>query len=143
MKLLKCKFPDAFIASNDMSINQAKSFFRNVDRVVTNSYHFAYWSFLSGRKVKLLGYSTKFINLLKIFNISPGAIRKYSKDDQLDLINNIIVAVDHDNFIYVKNYKFFLNYFKRLNLEFADAINNSNLGIQISLRDKITERRVF
>lgn len=39
------------------------------DTIVTNSYHGIYWSLLSGRNVAPFGYSSKFISLMKIFDL--------------------------------------------------------------------------
>ena len=50
--------------------------FQNNQHIITNSYHAAYWGLLSGHNVTLLGYSSKFTSLLKIFNLDDNLLIK-------------------------------------------------------------------
>lgn len=48
--------------------------FARTGKIVTNSYHIAYWGLLSGREVAVIGYSTKFASLLELFGLPPATI---------------------------------------------------------------------
>lgn len=64
-----------------MNLKEYAAIFASASSVITNSYHTAYWSLLSGRKIKLLGYSSKFSDLFKIFDLDTSLIREYDKGD--------------------------------------------------------------
>lgn len=51
----------------------------SASRVLTNSFHGAYWSWLSGREVGLVGYSSKFVSLARSMGIQDGSMLRYEK----------------------------------------------------------------
>jgi hypothetical protein len=48
-------------------------------RVLTNSFHGAYWGWLSGREVGLVGYSSKFVSLARAMGIDHRVMPRYEK----------------------------------------------------------------
>ena len=72
--------------------------FSESGRIITNSFHVAYWSLLSGRRVSIIGYSSKFRSLLKLVGLSPALQSYYSVSDQAALIDSIGKIVGADEF---------------------------------------------
>lgn len=68
--------------------------FSKADRVVTNSYHTAYWSLLSGRRVKLIGYSSKFASLLQLFDEDPSQYVAYDKGSYAGFVDAVAKCRD-------------------------------------------------
>ena len=136
LKNLRTMFPDVIFATNDLSEEEALSFLGKVDRVVTNSYHFAYWSLLGGRRVQLISYSTKFTGLLQIFGLTPEVSQWYKKQDSLSLQTCIETSLTTPNWIYAPNHNALLEKFRVLNNNFAGTIHNSPLPINVNLKRK-------
>jgi hypothetical protein len=59
---------------------------RQAKKIITNSYHGAYWSLLAGKDVVLFGHSSKFRSLLKSFNLKEDFL-VFRKGNQGELIS--------------------------------------------------------
>ncbi|MDQ5940169.1 MAG: hypothetical protein QG557_1119 [Pseudomonadota bacterium] len=118
---LRKRFPDVIFATNDMTQAQAMVFFGQVDKIITNSYHFAYWALLSGRHIDVIAYSTKFKGLLELFNLTT--YRSYKKQDAQSLINHLESALQSPNWIHAADYEVLKKEFRSLNNDFAKNIS--------------------
>lgn len=92
--------------------------FKATNRISTNSYHAAYWGLLSGRKVKLYGYSSKFSSLLKGFGFNGDEYVKYEKGS-MDSFRNAIASKTEWLQIDSNQYK---KAFREMNLDFASDV---------------------
>jgi hypothetical protein len=95
--------------------------FSRTREITTNSYHVAYWSLLSGRSVRLLGYSTKFLNLLALFDLPADALVRYERGNAVDLAQVISKALDRPA-IAVADPRATLQRFRAMNLQFAASL---------------------
>ena len=64
-----------YFLDNSCALSDFAACLHDSRRVITNSFHGAYWSLLAGREVVVLGYSSKFINLLSAFDLPSRLIR--------------------------------------------------------------------
>lgn len=92
--------------------------FAQTNRISTNSYHAAYWGLLSGRKVRLYGYSSKFTSLLKGFGFAGDEYVKYRKGSAESFLNALYtdtewLEIDH------RKYK---SLYREINLDFAGDV---------------------
>ncbi|WP_127555557.1 polysaccharide pyruvyl transferase family protein [Saccharospirillum alexandrii] len=70
---------------NNASAAETASALARCQRVITNSYHGAYWALLTGHEVILLGYSSKFISLYRSLGLDPAAITPIQRGDPASL----------------------------------------------------------
>jgi hypothetical protein len=80
------------VATNSLSEAEFVQAFARVGDITTNSYHAAYWALLSGRSVTLVGYSTKFANLLALLHLDDGEVVGYRRGDSESLARAIRTA---------------------------------------------------
>jgi len=74
--------------------------------IITNSYHVAYWSFLSGRKVALLGYSSKLRSLCRLLELNPDIVNYYDTKSDVAEINKLIEKIiKNKEFNELKNFQ--------------------------------------
>ena len=132
LDVLRNKFPDVIFAANNMTETQAIDFFSSVDRIITNSYHFAYWALLSGRYIDVIAYSTKFKGLLELFNLTT--YRSYKKQDAQSLINHLESALQSPNWIHAADYEVLKKEFRSLNNDFAKNISDLS-SLTVRLKD--------
>lgn len=107
------------LLSNNLSEAEFLKEFSKTKRVITNSFHVAYWSLLSGRAVSIIGYSTKFRSLLRMAAVDEGALHHYDVSDQASLENLISDILRKDLFINVNNSSSLRNDCIERNLSFA------------------------
>jgi len=129
---------NTIVGSNGDDLESFIDDFSKTDRVITNSYHVCYWSLLTGRKVKLIGYSSKFVNLLKIFNISPSSLLIYIRGDGASLASTLKSAM-HDTtpWISLRNPNDYKDQFKSINDEFASDIVKKGVFEKITKKEHI------
>lgn len=139
LEMLKNEYPTIHVAGNNMSVEEAMLFFSKVDRIITNSYHFAYWALLSGRKVKIIGYSSKFIELIKLFDLSDEFIKKYNKGESASLICHIRQSVINQMWIELPDSKEVRNKFRLCNINFMNHINRKDY-LTISLKSEFASK---
>lgn len=102
-----------------MNSKEYVSAFSAASRVITNSYHTAYWSLLSGREIKLLGYSSKFCDLFKIFDLDISLISQYVKGDFL----SFSIAVSRLKTVpWVSVGSTYKKHFRDLNIDFYNKV---------------------
>ena len=73
---------------NSCTAQQFESRLAVASRVLTNSFHGAYWGWLSGRGVGLVGYSTKFMSLARALGVDERVIVRYEKPRKADWLIN-------------------------------------------------------
>lgn len=115
------------IGTNALPERVFRNAFSRTSRIVTNSYHVAYWSLLSGRSTALVGYSSKFVNLLSIFDL-PLILQRYKRGDSGGLANSIELALsDKHSFVKLRNHVEYKAGFRFLNANYARALANSGI----------------
>lgn len=101
-------------------------------KIVTNSYHVAYWALLSGRSVSVIGYSSKFLSLGTLFD--GLSIKNYQKGDGNALRESIEELLRSDHFFKLDSASSFRTAFRSLNLKFAQKLVQEGLFESIKLR---------
>lgn len=79
---------------NNCSIQDFRSHLRNCSHIVTNSYHGAYWGLLAGRRVSVIGYSSKFRSLLVSLAVGTESLYEYDRANEHDLVRSLQQVVD-------------------------------------------------
>ncbi|KAB2777290.1 hypothetical protein [Brucella anthropi] len=115
------------VASNAMSSSDFSKIFCQTQEIITNSYHAAYWGFLSGRAIKLIGYSTKFYDLLRLFNQPQEFLIQYQRGFSEGLSQALALAVNSPALTATKHREY-LNRFREMNIEFAYSLKS--IGIR-------------
>ncbi|TPJ77789.1 hypothetical protein [Mesorhizobium sp. B2-6-2] len=112
-----------------------------VGQVVTNSYHIAYWSLLSGRSVALVGYSSKFSSLLDLFGLPP-VVLGYERGNSAELARAVEKAISGQFYLRLDAPEQTRNLFRQMNIDFAERLVSERLfkGIRM-LRDNPQRRR--
>ena len=121
------------ILLNDCSDSEMRAALRLNERVITNSFHGAYWGLLSGHQVAIAGYSSKFDSLLRAFGLEGGEVVRYEKARRPRLIDRILhrgssglcQSVERsargDMWLSLPSSREVLTRFRNLNLAFAEA----------------------
>lgn len=126
---------DLVTGTNSMTEREFVDKFAQTDKLFTNSYHAAYWSLLSGRAVSLIGYSSKFTNLLRIFDLSDDLIM-YQRGNAAGLRASLERARIEDRFIKLDNPFEYVRRFRHLNLEFAHQLISLNVFATVTHRSQ-------
>lgn len=108
------------VASNALPVTEFQNKFANMRDIVTNSYHAAYWGLLSGRSVRLVGYSTKFISLLDLLGV-PQRVISYARGNSEELARGIHLATAGEA-LQLDNPQSKKDQFRKMNLEFAAGL---------------------
>lgn len=122
------------VGTNGVSLDNFKQGFSRAGRIITNSYHVAYWSLLSGRSIQLIGYSTKFSSLLRLFNIKNDSLFRSVKGDAVGLSVAVSLAMESDGWINVKDHDEYKARFRGINDEFASLLVER--GVFESIKNK-------
>jgi polysaccharide pyruvyl transferase WcaK-like protein len=101
--------------------------FATVRRLVTNSYHVAYWGLLSGRPVTLIGYSSKFTSLMRLLHLDPTALIPYTRGDGDALARAVAEALSAPSRLFLKNYASRRQEFCELNIRYSEALVRAGL----------------
>lgn len=101
--------------------------FRRTGLLVTNSYHAAYWGLLSGRRVHVIGYSSKFSNLVALFGMDPGRVIAVERGNVEELERSILSCPDREP-LQCADPAATRKRFREYNLEFAGSLGS--LGIR-------------
>ncbi|QKI88638.1 hypothetical protein [Thiomicrorhabdus xiamenensis] len=112
---------------------------QNCNHIITNSYHASYWGLLTGHKVTVLGYSSKFISLLNAFGFNKDHLFSIKRGDGDSLYESLSFIEDDRNSVFVKDYQNFLMDFRRRNVEFAEKLVNNHLveGFELKINSSI------
>lgn len=113
--------------TNAMAVRDFMVALKETRTVVTNSYHVAYWSLVSGRSVALAGYSSKFTSLMDLFGQERARVLIYKKGDQETLSNLLDKALERPDQIYIDHPEETKAAFRMANHDFADAVTNTGL----------------
>ena len=125
------------IIYNNCSDEMFKIALENSHHIITNSFHGAYWGLLSGREVSLIGYSTKFTSLLKIFQLDLNKIIQVDRGCEESLLKALDIAILGKNKQKLENSNFFLQKFRNMNINFANELVNSKLFKKIELKNLV------
>lgn len=112
--------------TNDCSIDEFLKKWKQCDKVITNSYHGIYWALLTGREVMPFGYSSKFLSVFEMFDLSFPLNNLYSAKhpEVLDyLIQNT------KKYHKVSNEDNYLTMFQNKNIEFANNLLKHNIKV--------------
>lgn len=112
---------DVAFGTNAMAEHDFIAMFARTSRLVTNSYHVAYWGLLSGREVAVIGYSSKFDNLLRLLGIDDAPLR-YTRGDGEDLARAIARHTSKPAFLRIPNHLAIKDRFRQTNREFAQRL---------------------
>jgi hypothetical protein len=105
------------IITNNSDYSTFINKWKHSEVIITNSYHGIYWGLLSGRSVIPFGYSTKFISLMKSFDL------EFPMDNFYDNHNiNHRSIIKKANCKKIKSTRLYLDQFKSMNLEFAESL---------------------
>lgn len=100
-----------------------RHFFSQTNKIITNSYHVAYWGLLSGRSVAITGYSSKFSSLIKLFNLDESMLLHYNKSDLTKIDNNISAFLKNgDYYQQLVNHRDYISEFRNRNIKFAEIL---------------------
>ncbi len=122
-----CNNNNILFGTNSLYQREFEKIFSKTDKIITNSYHVAYWSLLSGRKVKIIGSSSKFVNLLNMFGLNEKNIFIYDRNNINSLKEKFYEATKSDNFYTLDNYLEFKDRFRQINIDFANKLVDKGL----------------
>jgi len=126
--------PELMLATNAMRVAELQDIFSRSDKIITNSYHIAYWSLLSGGSVKLIGYSNKSKSLLEIFDLDSDALQIYPKGEGRALLAHVRNAVETGDWLSLAQPEAVRAQFQELNLHFARMAEKVIPTLAIRLR---------
>lgn len=112
---------------NDCTENEMAEALKHHHHIITNSYHGAYWGLLSGHNVTLLGYSSKFINLLQMFDFDQSNLMKYEKGDTAMMFKKIYSIIDESLSIKLDNHNLVLKTFRNINFSFVESLKKKEI----------------
>ncbi|TPI44873.1 hypothetical protein FJW05_20515 [Mesorhizobium sp. B2-9-1] len=133
---------DTVLGTNALSEAEFRVRFARTGRIVTNSYHIAYWALLSGRQVALIGYSSKFASLFELFQL-PDNITRYERGDDAGLAEAISRALAGRSFSCLPSPGEIKMAFRQLNINYAKTLVREGLFRKIELlEDNKIQKRI-
>lgn len=126
-KITSCLSGKVSFLYNNCNEDELASALRGADRVVTNSFHGAYWSLLSGRAVTLIGYSSKFYSLFSLFELDKEKIIKFDRGDRSVLMDAVSYALNNDLFQALPDFHGTRDKLIEINMSFMEKLKESNL----------------
>ncbi len=114
---------DIVFSTNAVNEIEFRYLFGQTNKIITNSYHVSYWGLLSGRSVAIIGYSSKFESLMKLFNLNKERLLTYKKNN-LNLIDQHIELAlnNNDYFQNIVDPKKYISEFRKINIKYADTL---------------------
>ena len=134
-KLIQDKFPEYHFLYNNCSIDTFIETFQKTSHIITNSFHGTYWGLLAGKTVTLIGYSSKFNSLYKMFNLDPKNILQVSRRNCAELLNAIEIASTGVYDQQLQDSIIFKRKFRELNMNFVTQLQASGLFDSIELKN--------
>lgn len=110
--------------------------FQQSSHIITNSFHGTYWGLLAGKSVTLIGYSSKFYSLYKMFNLDETKIISVQRCDGEGLLNAIELATQNNHWQQLNDSETIKDKFRKINLQFADQLRNSDYFESIDLKEE-------
>lgn len=121
---------------NSCSDEEMQAALTDCARVVTNSFHGAYWSFLSGHEVQVVGYSSKFESLFRALGLPLSALARYEKPrkharltrwlargpETSELVTQLMQMGGDDGFVALPDAANVRREFREMNLRFAQGL---------------------
>lgn len=121
---------------NSCSDEEMQAALAGCTRVVTNSFHGAYWSLLSGHAVKVIGYSSKFESLFRALRLPVNALLRYEKPrkhawltrwlargpETSELVTQLMHMGGEDGFVALPDAAAVRREFREMNLRFAQGL---------------------
>lgn len=123
-------FPDVVTGVNAVSERDFRRHFARCGRIVTNSYHTAFWGLLSGRAVAVVGFSSKYDSIQSMFRLPKGP-RRYVMGDAISLRNAIAAAMAENDFVSLADAHIWREHFRDLNRQYADRLVARNIFARI------------
>lgn len=118
------------VGTNYMDLQTFTDAFAKTRRIVTNSYHTAYWGLLSGREIGVVGYSSKFASLVRLFNLPTEFVSMYRKGaDPTDLLK----PTTRTPWLRVHDPLSYREGFQQMNCDFAQELVRQRLFSEITL----------
>lgn len=130
---------DLVVATNAMPEPAFVRAFTETSCLVTNSYHVAYWGLLSGRAVTVIGYSSKFSSVLRLFEQDPNSVIQYRKGDSDALAAAIDQALSEPPRARLANPGPTKSAFREINDRFAADLVRIGLFQSITPRTPVVE----
>ncbi|QCK88173.1 hypothetical protein E8L99_21615 [Phreatobacter aquaticus] len=109
---------DLVFGTNAMAEHDFMAQLARTNRLITNSYHVAYWGLLSGRAVALIGYSSKFDSLLTLLGLTTKPLC-YARGEIEDLKRAVAKSFDQAAFVRLPDHLTLKEDFRQLNRAFA------------------------
>ena len=133
------KYPYISFKTNSMDVQRLLDFFSTNDRIITNSYHIAYWTLLNGKRLQFIGYSSKSEELLRLFS-SGGSLRETvlrGSDDEL--LTALLKSISEPHWIELDDAREKREFFRTMNREYARKLTKSLPGLRIEERKNPTQ----
>ncbi len=134
LDVLSAIHPDAIVGTNSLSETEFRAKFALTGRIVTNSYHVAYWGLLSGRQIALVGYSSKFTSLFDLFEL-PNSVVRYQRGDGVGLLGAIERVLGDQAFSRLSSPTETKLAFRRTNIDYAGHLVAAGLFRKIRTLD--------
>ena len=129
---LHARYDNLVVGGNALSEYDFRALFSRIGYLVTNSYHTAMWGLLSGRAVGIIGFSSKYTNVLKMFGIA-GDYQRYEKGDPDGLVKAIDRVISENLFVSAPNAADRRDEFRKLNLAYAGKLVEQGVFERIDL----------
>jgi hypothetical protein len=129
---LHARHHNLVMGGNALSENDFRALFARIGHLVTNSYHTAMWGLLSGRSVGIIGFSSKYTNILKMFGM-PGEYLHVQKGDYDGLSHAIDRILAKGRFVSAPDAAERRDEFRRINLAYAQQLVDRGLFKRIDL----------
>jgi hypothetical protein len=129
---LNARYAHLAVGGNALSENDFRAIFSRIGHIVTNSYHTAMWGLLSGRSVGVIGFSSKYANVLKMFGIA-GDYQHCEKGDTDGLVKAIDRVIGENLFVAAPNASERREEFRQLNLAYARNLVEQGVFERIDL----------
>lgn len=122
LDLIKKSSKEVIFGTNSEQIYRFSAKFKECGVIITNSYHIGYWSLLSGRSVRLIGYSSKFVNLLNMFGIPRNNFEPYIRGDARSLVSGVNRCFIKGAEVQLNEPSSFKELFRDYNIRFAQKL---------------------
>lgn len=124
--------PDLIFATNEMAETEYSEAFSRSGFIITNSYHTAYWALLSGRSVAVVGYSSKFRNLLRLMDLDENAMVGYHRGDNKTFRDALQHALKHPRYLKLGNAAAVKAEFRAINRQFVASLVRNRIFSNVS-----------
>lgn len=119
-------FRDVVVGVNAVSERDFRRHFARCNRIVTNSYHTAFWGLLSGREVAIVGFSSKYDSVRAMFNLAVSP-RHYAMGDAESLRAAIAASLAGGPFARLDDAAAWRRRFRDLNMAYAARLVSAGL----------------